>query len=874
MQSQKSFKSKLLSYMLLFNLISISVVVIYAASFLKKRDEISSLVDKIYVLNANILKSIRIQTDFINYDATDTLFHKSGSSKNLELNRGVSNMIQTVFVTIQNDQYLSDLHISDQMDTLKTIIDRMNVDFEKLVYNIQLRGFKDYGVEGEMRLYAHKLEETGVNRSLVLSLRRHEKDYIIRKEDQYISKLNNLGLEFIELINSKGNNGSPYKDSLTKFMSIYLTQFNKLVKIEEEIGLYHDAGLIQNLNNYIKQAEGTIDRIVILSELKKDFLFRRLEVIAICFLLLLAVLNAVIGIYLSKLITDPIKLLTEYITKLTKSNFDLVEYPKNFNQDIEINILVNEFNAMLKQLLMREKERDMAEEALRENEVKFRNLADLLPQSVFEADINCNLTYYNKTFRATFGFDEEELGKKIKIYDILGTECDSLLFDSETSGTDYFALRKNGDKFPVLLYVNKITQNEKVTGFRGIIVDITEKIRYTEELKKQISRAEQADKLKSAFLANMSHEIRTPMNSIVGFSQILTFPDIDEHTRLEYAEYIRNSSDLLLKIINDILDIAKIESGQFKISYSFFDLNILMNNIGVQAYEIKKSRKKDYLKIRTINFYEHSVFIINSDQHRIEQVLINLVSNAIKFTQTGTIEIGYSVSDKNKLEFFVKDTGIGIPSDKLDFVFERFTQIEETNSKLHEGTGIGLSICKSIVELLGGRIWVESVPDYGSVFRFELPLMEKASKSFEEPGYPKYPIDYSCFRDKKLLIAEDVDFNYLFLKEGLKPLGMEILRAVNGEETLKMVTEISGINVILMDMRMPLMDGYEATRRIKSINNRIKIIATTANAITGDKEKCMEAGCDFYISKPIKLELLINTIGSYHISNHEMVMPS
>jgi len=451
-----------------------------------------------------------------------------------------------------------------------------------------------------------------------------------------------------------------------------------------------------------------------------------------------------------------------------------------------------------------------------------------------------------------------------------------LFYDSDASGTDYFARKKNGDEFPALLYVNRILRNDKVTGLRGIIVDITEKVRYTEELKKQMLRAEKADKLKSAFLANMSHEIRTPMNSIVGFSQILTQSGLDMDTKLEYAEYIRNSSDLLLKIINDILDIAKIESGQFKISCTLFDLNSLMNKIEVQANELKKSRKKESLKIRIIKSYEHSIFVINSDPHRIEQVLINLVSNAIKFTHTGSIEIGYLVSDKNKLEFFIKDTGIGIPSDKLDFVFERFTQVEETNSKQYEGTGIGLSICKSIVELLGGRIWVESVPDYGSVFSFELPLINKASHSFNELRDPNYPIDYSCFQGEKLLVAEDVDYNYLLLKEGLKPLGMNILRAANGEEALKIVTEIQGVKVILMDMRMPVMDGYEATRKIKKLNPNIRIIATTANALTGDKEKCIEAGCDFYLSKPIKFDLLIERI-SYFLSmktaenNHNLI---
>ncbi len=867
MKIGNTFRGKLLTSFLLLSAFTILTIIIYCLYFLRKKDLINESLMMFTDLKVSYIQDIRLLSDFIRFDALDTSFHIMGTSKNLEAHKSVNKRTDEILASIRKSRFTSRLNIQSDLDSLEYLRKAMKMEFDEIVTNIRIRGFKDYGVEGEMRKYAHLLESSGTNKELLLSMRRHEKDYIIRKEPQYIDKLNRSGSELMNRIQSTEKMVPPYKDSLIELATNYIQRFNYLVAIEEKIGLYKNSGIKQDLESIFSKSETVINRIAEKGNLEKDIMIRRLELNAFWFFSLLILVNVLISVFLSTFITNPLRDLTVFVSNITRNNFSSDKLQSIRYADHEIKILLSEFSKMMEYLYAREAERDEAERALRENETKYRNLADLLPQSIFETDKECVLTYYNRTMADTFGLNESVTVSGLKITDILNTDCETLLNkEHSSSGTDFIARKKDGEEFPVLLYVTSIRKYDELEGMRGIIVDITEKIRYTEELKEQKAKAEQADKLKSAFLANMSHEIRTPMNSIVGFSQILTQPDLDQESRQEYAGYISNSSDLLLKIINDILDVARLESGQFKVSYSDFNLNMLMNKIAVQTNEMKRNRNKSHIAIRVFKYYENKDFCINSDQHRLEQVLINLVSNAIKFTHQGLIEVGYRISDKKILEFFVKDTGIGIPPDKIDIVFERFTQVEEVNNKQYEGTGLGLSICKSIVELLGGRIWVDSIPGTGSVFSFEIPLLNNSFVIEEEVSIPQVACTSELFEGVKLLIAEDVEFNYLFLREGLKPYKMKILRAVNGEEAVNIIAEDPDIPVVLMDMRMLVMDGYEATKRIKNINSSIRIIATTAYAISGEKEKCIEAGCDNYVSKPIQIRHLIDIIGKYIVA--------
>jgi len=855
-----TFQGKLLKFVLSVTCISILLVVLYGVHYFRKKDEINNVIDRINKLDVNLIMDIKSQTDFIKYDAVDTNFHKKGTSAYIETHKMLRTNIDEIISSFKRDNYTSILNIHTDLDSLVVLLNQINMEFENIIIDTKVRGFKDFGTEGEMRKYAHMLENAAINQTTVLSLRRHEKDYIIRKEPVYIEELNKLGAEFKNYIDNRFVSKTPYKDSINALLTNYLIEFNEMVKLEEKIGLFKGSGIIQNLERLFEASVNIIESINNKAYLEKNLMFRKLGLNAIWFIVVLISINIIVSIYLSKHITKPLQRLTSFITSVTKNNFRYCKFPDFENSDNEIFILITEFKEMLVQLQTREKERDVAEAALRENETRYRNLADMLPQSIFEADSDCNLTYFNKTMASVFRYNTSDSKPPLKISDILNTDCETLMESENTSGIDYVARKQNGEEFPVLLYASKIIKNNIISGLRGIMVDITEKKQYTEELKEQKLKAEQADRLKSAFLANMSHEIRTPLNSIVGFSQILSSSGMDERTKLEYAGYIRNSSDLLLKIINDILDIAKIESGQLKITYSDFDINSLVDKIEVQANEIKKNSKKDFLEIRMFKYFKSKEFNIYSDHHRLEQVLINLISNAIKFTMRGIIEIGYNATETH-VEFFVKDTGIGISDEMQKSIFDRFVQVEEPNKKIHDGTGLGLSICKSIIELLGGRIWVRSCLDQGSIFYFEIPLIIHLSPVINQIKFEKKDIDYNSFIGEKILIAEDIDFNFLFLHEGLKPLGLSIIRAFNGAEAIEIIKSNPDISLILMDMRMPEIDGYEASQRIKAINPAVSIIATTANAITGDKEKCIAAGCDYYMSKPIKIEELIEMIG-------------
>jgi PAS domain S-box-containing protein len=857
-----TFRGKLLKFVSGLSLISIFLVVLYGVHYIRKKDEINNIIDRINKLSINLIMDIKSQTDFIKYDAIDTSFHINKTSYNLDLHSRLKTNIQETLNSFKKDKYLSQLNIRNELDTLEVLLNNIDNEFENIVMNIKLRGFKDYGIEGEMRTYAHMLEKSQINPTYVLSLRRHEKDYIIRKEARYINQLNQLGAEFKTYIKNHSNSGSRYSDSLNNILNKYLFEFNKMVKIEEEIGLYKSNGIIQSLERQFAETTSIIEQVNNNVYVEKTNMFKKLELNTIIFFIVLVTTIIIVCISLSKYITDPLNSLTSFISGVTENNFKFSKFPEFGNPDRELTILITEFKKMFNQMHINERERDIAEASLRENETKYRNLSDMLPQSVFETDYNCKLTYYNKTLAETILNDPSSSNKELYISEILRTDSETLLEHDYSIGVDYIAYKNNGETFPVLLYASRIIRNNTFIGLRGIMVDITEKKRYTEELQEQKLKAEQADKLKTAFLANMSHEIRTPMNSIVGFSQILTLPDIDLQTKHEYAGYIRNSSDLLLKIINDILDISRIESGQFSLEYSDFDLNPFMDKVGAQANEIMKIHKKEHLNVKIVNNFENEAFMINSDILRLEQVLINLITNAVKFTSSGLIEIGYEPKKNNKIGFYVKDTGIGIEAQKIDLVFERFVQIEEVNRKQQQGTGLGLSISKSIIELMGGTIGVHSVVNQGSVFFFEIPCVIRLNPEPNQKVTLHTEVARSYFKGEKLLIAEDVDYSYILLREGLKPLGMEIMHASNGAEALKTLILHPEIEIVLMDMRMPVMDGYEASAKIKALNPSVYIIATTAYAFTGDEEKCIRAGCDFYLSKPIKIEALIKRIGT------------
>lgn len=387
----------------------------------------------------------------------------------------------------------------------------------------------------------------------------------------------------------------------------------------------------------------------------------------------------------------------------------------------------------------------------------------------------------------------------------------------------------------------------------GSFQQITKRKQMEQELRDARNKAEEANRLKSAFLANMSHEIRTPLNAIVGFSAILANVE-NPQEREDFMRIISNNNELLLQLIGDILDISKIEAGTLDFIYSDVDLNIALSEL--EASSRLRLRNDDVM----IEFADRlPECFIHTDKNRLQQVLINFITNAIKFTKEGSIRFGYHLIDDNsKLRFFVTDTGCGISEDNLSRVFGRFVKL----NTFAQGTGLGLSICEMIVRRMGGQIGVESTLEEGSTFWFTLPYQPVSSAAVEILDTQSVsllePVSLPDHDRIKILIAEDNESNYSLFEAILKD-SYELIHAWNGQEAVDLFCSKQP-HIVLTDIRMPVLDGFEVLSRLRQHTSLIPVIAVTAFSQGGDVEKIREAGFDDYISKPINSVLLQNAI--------------
>jgi len=423
---------------------------------------------------------------------------------------------------------------------------------------------------------------------------------------------------------------------------------------------------------------------------------------------------------------------------------------------------------------------------------------------------------------------------------------------------------KNNKKIFVELSASIIKDaNDRPQGIVAITKDITERKEYEQNLRIEKEKAEQSDKLKSAFLANMSHEIRTPMNAILGFSELLQNEKIQNEERDEYLKIINNKGNELLLIINDIIDISKIEAGDIKLFRQEFEVNPFLRDMYNTFNEEKNLMSKEQVQLR-LSVPKGDNPVMNSDQSRIKQILSNLLNNALKFTEEGFIELGYRLMQNKTIEFYVQDTGIGIPKDKHAVIFDRFRQADESVSSIHGGTGLGLAISKNLVNLLGGEIYLDSEESQGSVFKFNLKYLKndikEVSDSVQDKIKPKKPFETIDLIDKRILVVEDDSANYLFIESFLKRTQAEITWAKDGVQAVDLCKDSNSFDMILMDIRMPRLNGIEATKQIRKKDKQIPIIALTAYAFANDREKAMQAGCNSYLPKPVKVEELQETL--------------
>lgn len=411
-----------------------------------------------------------------------------------------------------------------------------------------------------------------------------------------------------------------------------------------------------------------------------------------------------------------------------------------------------------------------------------------------------------------------------------------------------------------------------IAGIAGIGVNITDDVRneqsllaqneiiaiqneqyrkLNEELLLAKERAEESNRLKSAFLANMSHEIRTPMNGILGFADLLKEPELSGERQQTYISLIEKSGTRLLGIINDLIDISKIESGQMEIKLGPMNINELIWN-QIQFFLPEATRKG--LTLELVREIPADQAMVLSDKEKVYAIVTNLLKNAIKYSDSGIIRVIAGIQNQMLL-IQVEDQGVGIAEDDQKIIFDRFSQAKILPERKYEGAGLGLAISRAYVEMLEGKIWVKSVPQHGSVFSFTIPYvpfnnLEINQLPMESPE--QIPLD-----NLKVLIAEDEEIVDTFITMVINRYCREILHAQTGTEAVEIARQNPDLDYIMMDMRMPHLDGYGATRAIREFNNDVIIIAQTAFAMTGDKEKAMEAGCNDYITKPINSQKLI-----------------
>jgi len=389
-----------------------------------------------------------------------------------------------------------------------------------------------------------------------------------------------------------------------------------------------------------------------------------------------------------------------------------------------------------------------------------------------------------------------------------------------------------------------------------------------EKLLAALESAKESDRMKTVFLANMSHELRTPLNSVIGFSDIISedWP-IEEIVR--FNKIINGSGKHLLNIVEDLFDVTLIETGETKIINEDFELISVIDSVRNMVEDEQKRLNKQDISINFEIPDESKNLIVHSDASKLRQILLNLLKNSLKFTHEGHIRYGYKIDltkENPAILFYVEDTGIGVPKEKQKYIFDVFRQVEESNTRTYGGTGLGLTISKNLTELLGGQIWLESEVEKGTTFYFTLPYDININRKVKNKKIDKTKVESKlASSNKKILIVEDDESNYNFLEVVLENSGLEIIWAKNGKEAIEFCTTNTDINLVLMDINLPDMSGYEVTKKIKGICNNLTIIATTAYALAGDREKSIKAGCDNYIAKPIKPAELLKLLNNYLI---------
>ncbi len=548
-------------------------------------------------------------------------------------------------------------------------------------------------------------------------------------------------------------------------------------------------------------------------------------------------------------------------------------------------------------ILEQNKEILLAGKELRKSKEFTESIISSAQDGIVVLDLKYNFLLANNAFLKMTGYPETSL-MGLNFNDLIICPIETVdpisgKFSLPQVGTHSDCILKNekGDMVPITIstaYLNDESGKPEsimaiikdITEYKSILHELTLHKEHFEELVDQRTKelaetnikllaakekAETSDKLKSAFLSNMSHEIRTPMNAIIGFSQLLREPDLPRQTVMNYLDIVTDKGNLLMNIINDIIDISRVEAGEMEINKSTFSVNEMLDELFATFNKLKESIKKSHIDLRVIKPEGDQECLIYTDPYRLKQILSNLLDNAVKFTLHGFIQVGYSFTGEGKnkkIRFYVRDSGIGILPENKDIIFNRFRQVDESHTREFGGTGLGLTISRKLTMLLGGELEVDSEFGQGSMFYLSIPYQPVANKDRGIKTLQSLIRDFN-WKEKTILIVEDNNSSYLLLKYYLMHTGAQILHTISGKDAIEICKSNPHIDAVLMDIQLPDLSGYETTMIIKKHRSDLPIIAQTAYAMAGDFDKSKEAGCDDYIAKPFGKDKLLAVLNEY-----------
>ncbi|MBN1949686.1 MAG: response regulator [Bacteroidales bacterium] len=828
----------------------------------KKRHQIEQRVEDINEVYFCFVRDLKYTSAFISLETMNLDFFVKGESPYLKAHDLIQDSI-----THRIDSQLGESGSGSSSGVLYDISKGYKEFcqlFDSIVLYTYKRGYRYLGVEGEMLSYMYAIEKNYSELEGIPKIRSFEREYLNRNDQDAVREIRELSEDLVASLAANQQYPADEKLEIQYLLRAYTKSLTELSELDNRLGIRSNTGLKKDLFSQGNKLEKNLANYVASNRNLEKKQLVQLNILfgILALLLFLSVIG--LSIYISKFLVYHLEKLSFYVSKLARHDFNYSGDKLNLHRSSrEIRSIYREIRNMVAQLRIREKQRDAAIAEARQSEKRYRDLSELLPQSIFETDKLGNLIYVNKAWYLAFGYTKEDLKEGLNLIEILQTNTDSNIFGiNRIENSDYIAIRKDGTRFPAQVYADMIQVDMQMTGRRGIIIDATLRNKYIEGLKKETARAVSSDKQKSSFLANMSHEIRTPMNSIIGFANLLSTEGIEDEQKGEFVQHIQESGQLLLNLIDDIIDVAKIEAGEIKIKPGACDPAKIIHEL-IHSFEgYKTTLGKGDIELKAI--VPNAEIMFNSDPFRLKQILSNLISNAIKFTDKGSVSISCTLKNDRLVEFAVEDTGIGMTKEDLNVIFSRFTRTSKAEAKNIAGTGLGLNISKNLVELLGGQMWVSSVPAEGSRFCFHLPFKALPVETKIPHATRKGESDTIFnWKGRTILIAEDDENSYVFLKEVLQKTQARIVHAVNGKEVVEAVKFSDEIDIILMDINMPYIDGYTATELIKKTRPSLPVIAQTAYAMEGDREKSILAGCDDYMTKPVNPQNLLAKINQF-----------